>query len=61
MFSEIPQIDRKAKLKDLIQQWKNSRRAFAIITNEVGENFPISARKTLENVSCPILMVDVEK
>ncbi len=48
MLSEFPQIDMKTKLKDLIEQWKNSRRAFAIITNEAGENFPISARKMLE-------------
>jgi predicted transcriptional regulator len=48
MFTGLPQIEKKTKLKDLVKHWKNSRRAFAIISNETGEYFPISARKMLE-------------
>ncbi len=48
MFKELPQIDQKTKLKDLINTWKDSRRAFAVIPKESGEFSPISARKMLE-------------
>ncbi len=48
MFKGIPQIEKKTKFKDLMEKWKNSRRAFAVIPNESGDYSPISARKMLE-------------
>ncbi len=48
MFKEFPQIEKNIKLKDLIDIWKDSRRAFAIIPKESGDCSPISARKMLE-------------
>ena len=48
MYKGLPQIDQKTKLKDLINSWKDSRRAFAVIPKESGEFSTISARKILE-------------
>ena len=48
MYKGLPQIDKKTKLKDLINTWKDSRRAFAVIPKESEEFSPISARKMLE-------------
>lgn len=48
MFKELPQIEKNIKLKDLIDIWKDSRRAFAVIPKESGGYSPISARKMLE-------------
>ncbi len=48
MFKDLPQIEKKTKLRDLIEIWKNSRRAFAIIPNEFGDCSALSARKMLE-------------
>ena len=47
MFKDFPQVEKKTKLKDLIEKWKNTRRAFAIIPSEF-DNYSISARKMLE-------------
>ncbi|VVC06207.1 CBS domain protein [uncultured archaeon] len=48
MFKDLPQIEKKTKLRDLIEIWKNSRRAFAIIPNEFGDCSAVSARKMIE-------------
>ncbi len=48
MFTELPQIEKTTTLEDLIERWRNSRRAFAILPNEAGGYSPISARKMLE-------------
>ncbi len=48
MFKGLPQINKTTKLKDLINFWKESRRAFAVIPKESGEFSPVSARKMLE-------------
>jgi|CXWL01.1.fsa_nt_gi predicted transcriptional regulator len=48
MFRDLPIVGKETKLKDLIEKWKNSRRAFAIIPNDFKGYSPISARKMLE-------------
>lgn len=48
MFKDLPQIEKKTRFSDLMQIWKNSRRAFAILLNEFGDCSTISARKLLE-------------
>ncbi|QLH06935.1 CBS domain-containing protein [Nitrosopumilus ureiphilus] len=48
MFKDVPQVSKQTKFKDLMDTWKNSRRAFAIIPNKSGSYSPISARKMLE-------------
>lgn len=48
MFKDVPQVSSQTKFKDLMDTWKNSRRAFAVIPNKSGNYSPISARKMLE-------------
>jgi len=48
MFKDVPQVSKQIKFKDLMDTWKNSRRAFAVIPNESGSYSPVSARKMLE-------------
>ncbi len=48
MFKELPVVEKETKLKDLIEKWKESRRAFAITSNQFKGYSPISARKMLE-------------
>lgn len=48
MFRDLPTFERKTKLRDLIDFWQKSGRAFAIIPNEYGDYSPISARRMLE-------------
>lgn len=48
MFKEVPVVEKETKLKELIQKWKESRRAFAITPNQFKGYSPISARKMLE-------------
>ena len=48
MYNDVPMVTKQTKFKDLMDTWKNSRRAFAIIQNESGSYSPISARKMLE-------------
>jgi predicted transcriptional regulator len=48
MFKEVPEVNKQTKFKDLMDTWKNSRRAFAVIQNKSGSYSPISARKMLE-------------
>jgi CBS domain-containing protein len=47
-FKGLPQVERESILRDLIEKWKNSRRAFAVIPNTSGDYSVISARKMLE-------------
>ncbi len=48
MYSDVPLVTKDIKFKDLMDVWKNSRRAFAIIQNKSGGYSPVSARKMLE-------------
>jgi CBS domain-containing protein len=48
MFKDFLQVEKKTKFKDLMGKWKNTRRAFAVISNNSGGYSPISARKMLE-------------
>ena len=48
MFKDVTQVSKQTKFKDIIEDWKKSRRAFAIIPNKSGSYSPISARKMLE-------------
>lgn len=48
MFKDFPQVDKKTKLIDLVDIWKNSRRAFAVILNEFGDCSTVSARKMIK-------------
>jgi CBS domain-containing protein/predicted transcriptional regulator len=48
MLKGVPLIEKKTKLRDLMEIWKNSRRAFSIILNEFGDCSTISARRMIE-------------
>jgi CBS domain-containing protein len=48
MYRDLLQIETTTKLGDLIEIWKKSRRAFAIINNEFGDCSSVSARKMIE-------------
>lgn len=48
MFKDLPHIGKETRLRELIGNWKSSRRAFAYISNEFGDHSPVSARKMLE-------------
>ncbi len=48
MFNKLPEIEKNIKFEDLIDIWKGSRRAFAVIPKGPGDYSPISARKMLE-------------
>jgi CBS domain-containing protein len=48
MLKGLPFIEKTTKLRDLIQIWKNSQRAFSIILNEFGDCSAISARRMIE-------------
>ena len=48
MFKKFPQVEKQTKFKDLIEKWKDTRRAFAVIPKNSGDFSPISARKMLE-------------
>lgn len=45
MLRDFPQVEKEIQLNDLMQIWKNSGRAFAIIINEFGDCSTITARK----------------
>ena len=47
MFKDLPQVDKKIKLIDLVEIWKKSHRAFAVILNEFGDCSSVSARKMI--------------
>lgn len=48
MFKDLLIVDKDTKLRDLIERWKVSRRAFAITPNKFRGYSPLSARKMLE-------------
>ncbi|MFY9301339.1 MAG: CBS domain-containing protein [Candidatus Nitrosotenuis sp.] len=48
MFQDVPEVERETKLKDLIEKWQNTRRAFAILGNGSDSYSAISARKMLD-------------
>jgi predicted transcriptional regulator len=48
MFQDVPEVEKETKLKDLIDKWQNTRRAFAILGNESDSYSAISARKMLD-------------
>jgi CBS domain-containing protein len=48
MLKDFPQVEKKTRLRDLMEIWKNSRRAFAIILNEFGDCSTVSARRMIE-------------
>src|SRR5574338_584031 len=48
MSQKITIVTRQTKLSDLLKQWKETRRAFAIIPNQYSGYSAISARKILE-------------
>ncbi|MGH9973397.1 MAG: CBS domain-containing protein [Nitrososphaeraceae archaeon] len=47
MFKDLPQVDKKIMLIDLVEIWKKSHRAFAVILNEFGDCSTVSARKMI--------------
>ncbi len=47
MYKSLPIVEKETKLKELIEKWRETRRAFAITPNPFGYS-PISARKMLE-------------
>jgi predicted transcriptional regulator len=48
MFEELLIVEKETRFKDLMERWKNSRRAFAITPNSFQGYSPVSARKMLE-------------
>lgn len=48
MLKDLLRIERKTKFRDLMEMWKSSRRAFAIILNEFGDCSTVSARRMIE-------------
>ena len=48
MLKELPIMEKTTTLKELMDKWTESRRAFAIIPNRFQGYSPISARKMLE-------------
>ncbi|WP_337861801.1 CBS domain-containing protein [Nitrososphaera sp.] len=48
MLKDFPQVEKETKFRDLMEIWKNSRRAFAIIINEFGDCSTVSARRMIE-------------
>lgn len=48
MLEHFPIIEKKTKFKDWMENWQNSRRAFAVIPNEFDNYSLILVRKMLE-------------
>lgn len=49
MFKHFPIVEKETKFRDLMENWRNSRRAFAVIPKGFDNYYsPISARKMLE-------------
>ena len=48
MYNELPIVEKETRFKDLMETWKNSKRAFAITPNSFQGYSPISARKLLD-------------
>lgn len=48
MFKDFLIVEKNTKISDLVEKWKQTRRAFAITKNDFGGFSPISVRKMLE-------------
>ncbi len=48
MSKDIVEIEEKTKFKELIEIWKRTHRAFAVINNEYGDCSSVSARKMVQ-------------
>ncbi len=48
MEKRFPTVSKKSKLKELINYWKQTRRAFAAVPNEFSDYSALSAKKMLE-------------
>lgn len=48
MFKDFLVVNKETQLKELMDKWVKTRRAFAIIQNDFGGYSPVSARKILE-------------
>ena len=48
MFKDFLQAQKETQLKNLMEKWKETRRAFAVVPNESREYSPMSARRMLE-------------
>ncbi|MFZ8938325.1 MAG: CBS domain-containing protein [Nitrosopumilaceae archaeon] len=48
MFEDLPIVEKETRFKDLMERWKQSRRAFAITPNSFQGYSPVSARKMLD-------------
>ncbi len=48
MEKRFPTVTKKSKLKELINYWKQTRRAFAAVPNEFSDYSSLSAKKLLE-------------
>lgn len=48
MEDRFPTVTKKSKLKELINYWKQTRRAFAAVPNEFSDYSSLSAKKLLE-------------
>ena len=64
LTQEITQISEETTLQDLIEKWKQTRRAFSVIPNQYGGLSAISARSILEiGIRCKTSMTisDIQK
>jgi predicted transcriptional regulator len=48
MYEKLPIVEKETRFKDLMEKWKDSRRAFAITPNSFQGYSPVSARKMLD-------------
>jgi predicted transcriptional regulator len=48
MYEKLPIVEKETRFKDLMERWKDSRRAFAITPNSFQGYSPVSARKMLD-------------
>lgn len=47
MFTDVPEVEEKTKLADILQKWRQTRRAFAIMPKN-DQYYAISARRMLQ-------------
>lgn len=48
MYQKWPVVTKQSKLFELLDNWRSTKRAFAIIPNELNDYSPISTRRVLE-------------
>lgn len=48
MYQQWPVVTKQSKLFELLDNWRSTKRAFAIIPNELNDYSPISTRRVLE-------------